>query len=136
MRISLEPAPRRPDVPRVAAVAFGVWAALVMTGFGLSRVVGSDVTPCVFKNITGVPCAMCGGTRATASLARADLLGALALNPLVVVLGVAFGAWMIARFAFARQLRIELGRCERTAAWILVSALFAANWVYVASAGL
>jgi len=134
MRLSLEHVPRRLDMPRAAVVCAGVWGAMVVVGYALASVTGSAATPCLFKNITGVPCAACGGTRATASLVRADVLGALALNPLVVVLGVVFGGWALARFGFGRQLRVELGNHERVAAWTLATTLFAANWAYVISA--
>ncbi len=50
----------------------------------------SNLPTCVFKSATGLPCALCGGTRATYALLRGDLARALYLNmaalPTVVAL--------------------------------------------------
>lgn len=47
--------------------------------------------PCPLRALTGVPCPFCGMTRGTIALVHGDVLGALALNPgvlLAVVVGV------------------------------------------------
>ena len=40
---------------------------------------------CLFRWLTGVPCPGCGSLRALRCLARADVAGALAFNPLTTV---------------------------------------------------
>ena len=42
------------------------------------------VPRCQFHDLTGWDCPGCGGTRCVMRLAHADLLGALAMNPLLV----------------------------------------------------
>jgi hypothetical protein len=43
------------------------------------------VPGCPFHLATGVPCPGCGTTRAALALARGDVLGALAFNPLAAL---------------------------------------------------
>lgn len=42
---------------------------------------------CGFRSLTGLPCAFCGGTRATAALAAGDVATAARMNALVFPLG-------------------------------------------------
>jgi hypothetical protein len=53
---------------------------------------------CVFKGATGLPCPLCGGTRATQALLRGDLSRALYLNVAAVPAVIAFvaTAWVFA----------------------------------------
>lgn len=45
---------------------------------------------CGFRHLTGLPCPLCGGTRACAALASGDFLAAWQLNPgLLVLLAIA-----------------------------------------------
>jgi hypothetical protein len=46
------------------------------------------------------------------------------------VLGLFFAATAV-RVIFARSVRISLTGTERLIAWILVFALFLANWIYI-----
>lgn len=93
---------------------------------------------CYFKAATGLPCATCGGTRALAQLASWDVVGALAMNPLVTLglLGVlawaAADAWQWSR---ARRLSIPIG--PRAGAVLRIGAVVAllANWIYLLLAG-
>jgi hypothetical protein len=60
---------------------------------------------CPLLAVTGLWCPFCGGLRAVHELTQADLAGAWAMNPLVVlgvpVLVLAWGAWLLA--ALGRQ---------------------------------
>jgi hypothetical protein len=53
---------------------------------------------CVFKGATGLPCPLCGGTRATQALLRGDLSRALYLNVAALPAVIAFvaTAWVLA----------------------------------------
>ncbi len=58
---------------------------------------------CVFHKMTGLPCPLCGGTRAASALLHGDVQRALDLNPLALLaVGALFGtagilAWEAAR---------------------------------------
>ena len=54
---------------------------------------------CPLLELTGVPCPTCGGTRALVALAQADVLGALAWNPMVALAGMLAVAWSVAAVA-------------------------------------
>lgn len=45
---------------------------------------------CPLRTLTTIPCPTCGSTRAGLALLHADLLGALELNPLATLAGIAF----------------------------------------------
>jgi hypothetical protein len=45
-----------------------------------------DLPLCGFRHVTGLPCPLCGGTRACAALANGSFLEALQLNPGLMVL--------------------------------------------------
>lgn len=47
---------------------------------------GSPLPPCPLRALTGIYCPGCGSTRALYDLLHADVAGALAMNPLLVVL--------------------------------------------------
>ena len=95
-------------------------------------------TLCTFKATTGIPCMTCGGTRTAALLARGDLAGALAMNPLAAAAFFVLVPWALADLALwprGRSLGLSLSARARTA--VLVSGVMAliANWVYLIVAG-
>jgi hypothetical protein len=107
--------------------AGAAWAALVGIALLLERTGIAEPPVCLIRRTTGIPCAACGGTRATFAILRGDVGAALALNPGVTLLLVLIPAWLLWR-ATARRAAPALG-AGLTAAIIL--ALFAANWAYV-----
>ena len=63
----------------------GVSGLVVLKFFAWSHV--TRLLPaCAFRRITGLYCPGCGGTRCTKHLLNGDLPGALAMNPVIVVL--------------------------------------------------
>lgn len=66
--------------------ALGV--ALALCSLGAIVLVGhaAGITFCLFRRVTGFPCPCCGTTRACLSLLRGDVVGAIAYNPLAVLL--------------------------------------------------
>ena len=71
-----------------------IFPLVLVVGLVLARSGWLDagyLPPCMINGWTGWHCPGCGGTRAFQALARADLVGALRMNPLGVgfILGVA-----------------------------------------------
>ncbi|MBI5802374.1 MAG: DUF2752 domain-containing protein [Verrucomicrobia bacterium] len=91
------------------------------------------VPPCPLREMTGVPCPFCGGTRTFAALARLDFAAALRLNPLVCVAAcVASVLWLLALLRTEKPLARLRSLPDRGAVWkwLLATAL-AANWLYL-----
>ena len=96
------------------------------------------ITFCSFKAATGIPCMTCGGTRTLALVARGDLAGALAMNPLVAVGFFLLVLWALADLALwtrGRALGLSLGPRARTLVIVAGIAALVANWAYVIAAG-
>ncbi len=71
----------------IAAAVLGLLVAMAAAG-GSPRL---HPLPCGFHALTGLPCALCGGTRAALALMRGDWSAAAYLNPLAfAVVPVAF----------------------------------------------
>jgi hypothetical protein len=88
-----------------------------------------DLPLCGFRHVTGLPCPLCGGTRACAALADGNFLAAWQLNPgLMVLLALAavhsvqlgFEAWTGRR---VQRWRIGAG------AWRAGIVVLLAGWV-------
>lgn len=65
-----------------SAVAAGVWMLRTFD----PNAAGNPFLPCVFHSLTGLYCPGCGATRTLHALVHFDLPGALAMNPLLVLL--------------------------------------------------
>ncbi len=85
-----------------------VWLALVGV-FEWLRPAGSDVTLCLFRNATGLPCPTCGTTRAVLAAADGRVLDAALFNPFVVIAAIVGGVWLVVTFG-CRGLA-QFGRC-------------------------
>lgn len=119
----------RAGVTPGVVVAFVAWAALVVLAYEVGRRSGQPVNLCMFRKVTGVPCATCGATRATAHLLALDVRGALALNPLMTVLALMLPAWVLWRVTLGRGRSLAPGT-RRRVVWALLGALLV-NWGYV-----
>lgn len=73
----------RPERQWRAALVLGWPLALLGAPLVLSL---GDLPLCGFRHVTGLPCPLCGGTRACAALAQGDVLVAWQLNPGLVLL--------------------------------------------------
>jgi hypothetical protein len=69
-----------------------------------------NIPLCAIRHLTGVPCPLCGGTRACAALANGDFLAAWQLNPGLMVL-LALAA------AHSLQLGVEAWTGRRVQRW-------------------
>ena len=65
-------------------IVLGLWAAGLIYGF-LRYQAAIPSWGCPFKDLTGIPCPTCGGTRALAALGRLDLQEAILCNPMVTL---------------------------------------------------
>ena len=116
-------------------------AVLVLAACAVTRVFGLDhagISFCYFKTLTGYACFTCGTTRALGHLARFDLPGAFAVQPLVTAGTLALLVWgaIDAALVPARRrttVRLE-GRALRTVT-VLVIALATLNWFYLLAEG-
>ncbi len=93
---------------------------------------------CAFKAFTGLPCPTCGSTRAAAHLARLDLAGALALNPLATAAAAALVAWGLldlVLMARGRALGLEVSPPVARVLRVAAVAALLANWAYLVAAG-
>ena len=114
------------------------WGAAAAASIALAPLAGRAaelVPPCLFRSVTGLPCPTCGSTRAVLALARLDLAGAVALNPLAVASAIVFlaGGLIAAVAALAGRPLREPERYPPAARLALVAAV-AANWVWLLEA--
>ncbi len=129
--IRLDRARRRwPAIGMAPITVLVLWAALVGV-FVLMKPAGNDVTLCMFRNATGLPCPTCGSTRAALAVATGRPLDAVVLNPLVTIAAVLGAVWLVIRVGFARQIAINLPPWAVVPVWVAVAVLLAANWIYV-----
>lgn len=104
--------------PAARATALWMWllasagGILLLTELRLHSV--PNLSLCLFRRLTGVPCPGCGLTRAVAALIRGDWHEALALHPLaplvVAEVGVGWalwGLWTVGRLPAILRARLE-----------------------------
>jgi len=121
-------------VTGVAVLFVVLWVGLIVLAWIASRTTGSDVVVCMFKRVTGYPCATCGGTRAAMTLAKGDVLGAVQLNPLATLLVIG-APLLLAWWVLVPPGATAAGRWgRRVRPDVQVAILLAvviANWAYV-----
>ncbi len=90
--------------------------------------------PCVFHALSGLPCPLCGGTRAARAILHGDMESALRLNPTALpalaalLVGGFFCGWELVR---GRPLADWRGLMRRNARWFpLVIPLLLAWWIF------
>jgi hypothetical protein len=124
----------------VATVA--AFAVLIAIGAPLVTLLHLDHLPvnlCMFKVMTGLPCATCGTTRAIGSLGRLDLAGALSVNPLATVVMLTLLVWGVTDIVLrlrGRSLSLDLGPGEGVRLVVIFLVLAVANWAYLIAAGI
>jgi hypothetical protein len=107
------------------ALMGGTWIAL-----------GLPTPKCVIYHSIGWPCLSCGGTRTARALLHGDLAGAWSWNPLVAVVLVAAGVFLVYSGVVCglRLPRLRLEGVSRNTGLLIRMALvvvLACNWIYL-----
>lgn len=131
MKIDVVQVCRRPPWPFWAVLIVLLWMGLGAAAISLMAHLDRPVDLCLIKRCTGAACPTCGFTRGVLSLLHGQICQAWLYNPLLYSLLVVFFSATAIRVIFARSVRINLTSTERLITWILVFALFLANWAYV-----
>lgn len=101
---------------------------LALLGAPLVLALG-DLPLCGFRQVTGLPCPLCGGTRACAALADGNVLMAWQLNPgLMVLLALAAAHSVQLGFEAWTGRRVSRWRVG-AAAWRVGLVVLLAGWV-------
>ena len=93
------------------------------------------VPACGLKTLTGLPCPLCGSTRALVAWSRLDILQAFRWNPLVSAACVVLWLWLLGSlsdWAFRTRL-VERGtHWIRRVPWLwLLGTAVLVNWIYL-----
>ena len=127
-------------------IKYPVFIVLILTGYFLlynyskTLVSPKNISPCIFKNLTGIPCPSCGSTRATVQLIQGQFWNSILINPLSLITNVLIvlsSFWMA--FDLIRQkesffpfLKKDWNKWLKIGLLILVLA----NWVWNIQKGL
>lgn len=89
--------------------------------------------PCVFKELTGVPCPSCGSTRAVEAFIHGRLLESIALNPLFVA---ALAVFLVGGIAVAPIWLLLDGKIPETETSgrrvaLAIATIVVANWIFL-----
>jgi hypothetical protein len=105
----------------------------------------SVTTPCIVKEVTGLPCPSCGTTRAILSLAHGQYTESVLTNPFAVVLAaglMAFPIWIVVDLVRKNNSFFRFYNSVETVfahhRWMALAgvAIVIANWAWNISKGL
>lgn len=104
----------------------------------------NSITPCLFKNATGIACPSCGSTRSVLSIINGNFTDAVLINPLgfvIALLMLVLPAWLLYDLALKKDtLYTAYKKFERTlrVKWIAITliTLILANWIWNITKGL
>lgn len=117
------------------ALALALWLSAVVFAYVVGRSTGHEIPTCMFKRVTGYPCATCGGTRTAALLAKGDITDAFAMNPLVAFFLLA-SPLLIVVWLWRRRFTMRQVRRPSSSRWlVLFLMVLVLNWWYVIAHG-
>lgn len=100
----------------------------------------SDISFCIFKSVTDLPCPACGSTRATMLLFQGDVANSIFLNPIGLVLNsfiVVSVFWIISDFVRNKNSFLKfITKDWSTRVKIGLLALIIINWIWNIEKGL
>ena len=119
-------------IDRRLALTWGILAVTAVLLAPLATDLAPLLPPCLFRELTGLPCPTCGTARAARALTRLDLAGAIAFNPLATLGALLFvlgGAVAAVASLAGRPLREPAlgGPALRSVAVLAL----AANWAWI-----
>jgi hypothetical protein len=121
---------RGPEPAMVAGGLSVLGASYALPAFWSRGV--TPIPPCIFHQITGQPCPMCGATRSFVALAHADFGKAVYLYPLAplmflaMLVAIGYGGWVMLT---GRRITWRPSRRAQQRIGLVIVALFAANWL-------
>jgi len=125
------------DARRQLGLLWGAVAAALVVLSPFGERLAPALPACPLKSWTGWPCVTCGATRTAVALAHFDLLGALAVSPLMTVAWIVLiGGGLVAGIAALAGHGVPEPRGRVSLKWRLAAvAVVLANWVYLVWAG-
>ncbi len=123
--------------PEQLVLVFAAASALSGIPLLIAHHFGVAAHACIWKRVTGLPCAGCGGTRAADALLHGDPAAAFVMNPaasagiLLLALLTAYACGILIFRMEPLRPTLLRGRGWRTA----VLATLVANWIYLLLAG-
>ena len=100
----------------------------------LQQPISLNIFTCTFKKITGIPCATCGGTRATFYLSHLQFKQSLLMNPMVFLGFIGLLMWGIislTSIAFHKSKPITFALPGKRLLIILLVGGLLINWAYL-----
>jgi hypothetical protein len=131
MRLTWTSTSRLPRWPVWGVGLLFAWAGLMSLAGWLVSQVHPGQSICLFKRVTGLPCATCGLTRGMLNLLQGRPAIGWAHNPLWMTVAALTTGILAVRLATGKAPRLETTPRQR--AWLLwgAVAVFLLNWVYV-----
>ncbi len=90
---------------------------------------------CTMKNVTGIPCLACRGTRAALCLSQGQIGRAFWFNPLLSLVGLGLLGIMISVVSTGWWPELECKGPGQKLAIVVFVAVLLGNWIYVIAAG-
>lgn len=92
-----------------------------------------DIPLCAFRQLTGIPCPLCGGTHTCAALLQGDFVTAWQANPgvlFLVAVAMMHSALLAAEAASGRQIKRPLVPKTLSWAWFGALVVLLAAWLW------
>jgi hypothetical protein len=115
-------------------MVWGGMAIILIVSVGTLKEYLHLAPPCVFRQLTGIPCLTCGSTRSLIALSQFRLGASFLRNPLAMLVAVAavLSSLLVGLgLLWRRRLALTLSESEKKSLRIVVFALVLLNWVFL-----